>query len=71
MESKKSIGWLPFGLIAVVVGVGLFKQIDFEHLNVKEPALATIYLLTFIFSVFAIVKGIRQTSNKAKGDDEL
>lgn len=58
MESKKSIGWLPFGLIAVVVGVGLFKQIDFEHLNFKKQALATIYLLTFIFSVFAIVSGI-------------
>jgi hypothetical protein len=47
----------PFWIIAVILGIAAFKQIDFENLNFKNPGMGILYLLTFIFSVFLIVKG--------------
>lgn len=57
MEIKKSIGWLPFAMIAVVLGVAVFKQLNFEDLSFKKPALGTVYLLSFILSVVLMLKG--------------
>lgn len=47
----------PFWIIAVILGIAAFKQIDFENLNFRNPGIGILYLLTFIFSVFLIVKG--------------
>lgn len=57
MEIKKSIGWLPFAMIAVVLGVAVFKQLNFEDLSFKKPALGTVYLLSFILSVVLMLTG--------------
>lgn len=65
METKKNIGLLPFGIITVILGVAVFKQMDFENLKFKEPALGTIYLLTLIMSVFLIVKGKKQNKGQS------
>jgi len=47
----------PFWIIAVILGIAAFKQIDFENLNFRNPGIGILYLLTFILSVFLIVKG--------------
>ncbi|MBB6270673.1 hypothetical protein HDF26_001100 [Pedobacter cryoconitis] len=51
----------PFWIIAVILGIAAYKQIDFENLNFKNPGLGILYLLTFIFSVILIVKGRKTT----------
>jgi len=58
MESKKSTFSLPFAIIAFILGVAVYKEIDFEQLSFKKPALGILYLLTFLFSVFVIVRGM-------------
>lgn len=58
MENKKSIGFQPFWIIAFLLGVAVYKEIDFEQLSFKKPALGILYLLTFLFSVFVIVRGM-------------
>ena len=57
MESKKVIGLLPFAAIAFLLGVAVYREIDFEQLSFKKPAMGILYLLTFILSVFLIFKG--------------
>lgn len=47
----------PFWIIAAILGIAAFKQIDFENLNFKNPGMGILYLMTFILSVFLIVKG--------------
>lgn len=49
----------PFiiGIIAIIVGVALYKQIDFQNFKVEKPALSVVYLLTVIFCVVVIVRG--------------
>ena len=43
-------------IVAIIVGVALYKLIDFKNLSVEKPALAYIYLITFLFSLFVIIK---------------
>jgi len=45
-------------MIAFLLGVAVYKEIDFEQLSFKKPALGVLYLLTFLFSVFVIVRGM-------------
>ncbi len=61
MEQKKGPSFV-FIIIAIIVGVALFKQINFQDLEVKKPWLALIYLITFVFSVYVIIKGARKTN---------
>lgn len=70
MESKNSMRLLLFG-VSVILGVAIFKQIDFEQLTFKKPALVIVYIMTFVYSGFFIVKRTKKTSNKANGYDEL
>ncbi|WP_207506109.1 hypothetical protein [Telluribacter humicola] len=55
MSNKKG---LPFPLIIIVIILGgaIFKQFDSENLKLKEPALAVVYILTFLVSVYWLVK---------------
>jgi hypothetical protein len=43
-------------IVAIIVGVALYKLIDFKNLSVEKPVLASIYLITFLFSLFVIIK---------------
>ena len=60
MSNKKAQGF-PFGLtiIAIVLGWTIFKQFDFESLTFEKPALAIVYIATFLIAVFMIVNGLR------------
>ncbi len=55
MENKRS---LPFILtiIAIIIGVALYKQFDFQNFSFEKPALAVVYLITFIFCFSVIIK---------------
>ena len=55
MSNKKGQPF-PFVIIAIVLGWTIFKQFDFENLKFEKPALAVVYILTFIMSVYFLDK---------------
>lgn len=63
MENKKIVTFI-FWIVAIILGVTLFKQFDFETCKFEKPALAVIYFLCFAFSVFILVKNSKKGSEK-------
>jgi len=59
MINKKGQAFI-FGIVAIILGWTLFKQFDFESLKFEKPALAVVYILTFIMSVFFLVKNVKE-----------
>nr|WP_294876547.1 hypothetical protein [uncultured Pedobacter sp.] len=59
MSNKKGQPF-PFVIIAIVLGWTIFKQFDFENLKFEKPALAVVYILTFIMSVYFLVKNAKK-----------
>lgn len=51
-------------IVALIVGVALYKQIDFKTMTVEKPALAVIYAITFLFAVFVLVRNLRKGAGK-------
>ena len=47
-------------LIIIVIGVALFKLFDFETLTFAKPALAIVYSITFILSIYFLVRHLRK-----------
>jgi uncharacterized membrane protein len=60
MENKRSQPIILI-ILAIIIGVALYKQIDFQTLKVEKPALSIVYLITLIFCIVAI---IRRNKNK-------
>ncbi|MCE6991232.1 hypothetical protein [Dyadobacter sp. CY323] len=48
-----------FTMLAVVVGVALYKEFDFETFRFKKVGLGIVYLVTFVGMVIAIVRSMR------------
>jgi hypothetical protein len=59
MKNKKSLNFV-FLIVAIIVGLALFKQFDFESLKFRQPGLAVVYLITFAFSIYILVKDFRK-----------
>lgn len=59
MSNKKGQPF-PFVIIAIVLGWTIFKQFDFENLKFEKPALAVVYILTFIMSVYFLIKNAKE-----------
>ena len=55
MNNKKEYSYLLI-IIAVVLGWTIFKQFDFEKLKFEKPAMAVVYTLTFLITVYFILK---------------
>jgi len=51
-------------IVAIIVGVALYKLIDFKNFTVEKPALAAIYFVTFVFSVFVLIRNSNKNSEK-------
>jgi xanthine/uracil/vitamin C permease (AzgA family) len=51
-------------IVAIIVGVALFKQIDFKNFTVEKPALSAIYFVTFVFSVYVLIKNSKKNLEK-------
>lgn len=43
-------------VVAIIVGVALYKQFDFDAMQFKNAALSVIYMATFVFAVYVIIK---------------
>jgi len=63
MENKKPITFI-FWVIAIILGVTLYKQFDFQNLKFEKPALAVLYIIVFVFSVIVLIKNSKKRSEK-------
>lgn len=63
MENKKIPSFM-FGVVAVILGWTLIKHFDLENLRFEKPWLDFLYLITFAFSIYALIK------NKKKGTEK-
>ncbi|WP_379964903.1 hypothetical protein [Epilithonimonas sp. UC225_85] len=59
MEKNNPMTFI-MGIVAIIVGVALYKQIDFKAMTVEKPALAAVYAITFLVAVFVLVKNARK-----------
>lgn len=55
MEKKKVITF-TFSIVAIILGITLFKQFDFKNLKFENTGLAIIYAMVFIFSIYFLIK---------------
>lgn len=55
MENRKAPTF-ALSIAAIVIGVALFKQIDFQAFKVEKPALSIIYLATLVFILYVLIK---------------
>ena len=64
MENEKTLN--PFFIIiAIIIGGALYKQFNFENLTFEQPALAIVYGLTLVTTVYFLIKDFKKgTENK-------
>jgi predicted ferric reductase len=59
MSNKKGQPF-PLIIIAIVLGWTIFKQFDFENFKFEKPAMAVVYILTFLMTVYFIFKNNKE-----------
>ncbi|RCH53958.1 hypothetical protein DJ568_15575 [Mucilaginibacter hurinus] len=55
MEKKNALSFTLI-VVAIILGVSLWRQFDVETFRFEKPALAVIYLIVFAASVFILIK---------------
>ena len=45
-----------FMIIAIILGIALYNQFDFQDLKFEKPALAVVYIIVFIVSIGFMIK---------------
>lgn len=65
MENNKASSFI-FGIIAIILGCTLFKQFDFKTLTFEHTGLAVIYSITFLFSVYVLVRNYKNNKKDNK-----
>ena len=63
MENKK-IPSFAFGVVAVILGWTLFKHFDFKNFSFQKPLLDALYLIIFVFSIYALIKNKKNRAEK-------
>ena len=43
-------------IIVIIVGVALYKQINFATMTVEKPWLSVLYALTLVFALFSLIR---------------
>lgn len=61
MQKKRTTSF-TLTIVAIIVGVALYKQINFKTGEVEKPALALVYGLTFAVSVYVLIKGSKKSN---------
>jgi hypothetical protein len=55
MENRKALKFC-FGIVAIILGVTLFKHFDFKQLKFEQPALDIVYGIAFIIALYVLLK---------------
>ena len=61
MEKKKAITFI-FSIVAIILGVTLFKQFDFKNFRFEKTGLAIVYLIAFIISIYILIKNSKKAA---------
>lgn len=64
MENKGNASVFIFSIIAIILGSTLYKQFNFETFKFEKPALAVVYIIVFVCSIFVLIKNFRNRSEK-------
>ena len=48
-----------FIVVALILGSALYKQFDFQQVTFEKPALAILYMVVFVFSLYGLIKNFR------------
>jgi predicted ferric reductase len=48
-------------VVAIILGVVLFKKFDFEKFRFEEPAIAVVYIIGFVIAVVFLIKTKRNS----------
>ena len=59
MNTKKELSF-PLIIVAIVLGVTIFKQFDFKTFRFESPAMAVIYILTFVMTLYFLFKNPKE-----------
>jgi len=60
---KNKIGFnLVFAFLAFPIGLALFREFDFQSVTFRKPALGFIYLITFIATLYLMLKKNKNTN---------
>ncbi|VXC07497.1 MULTISPECIES: hypothetical protein [Chryseobacterium] len=63
MDNKKG-GPFFFAVIAAIVGSALWKQFDFKTMTFEKVGLSILYLITFLFCIFFLIRNARNNVKK-------
>jgi membrane protein DedA with SNARE-associated domain len=63
MKNRKVLLFI-FSIIAIILGWALFKQFDFENLKFENTGLAIVYIVTFVFSIYFLIRNYKDRSKK-------
>ena len=63
MKSKKTPNFFAL-IIVIIVGAALYKQIDFETLEVEKPALAIVYVVTLVATIYFMIRDFKNGAEK-------
>ena len=53
-------------IIAVILGVSLYRHFDFQTLQFEKPKLDILYAIVFTAAVFLLMRDVRKTSRLNK-----
>ena len=59
MNNEKNGFPMILGILAIIIGVALYKEFDFETFRFKKIGLGLVYLVTFVALVIVIVRSRR------------
>jgi membrane protein DedA with SNARE-associated domain len=51
-------------LIALILGVTLYRKFDFENFTFEQPVLAIVYMIVLVAAIFMIVKDYKDRPRK-------
>lgn len=63
MTNKKGIS-IVLLIPAIIIGVALIEEFDFENLRFEKPALAFVYFIGFALSILFQFKDFKRQSNR-------
>ena len=63
MKNNKTLSF-TLSITAIILGVVLFKQFDFENLKFQHTGLAIVYMIGFTISIYFLIKNYGSSSKK-------
>lgn len=63
MEKKKGVN-IVFIIIAAIVGAAIYRQFDFETQKFEKPALAILYIIVFLASIYFLIRDLTNRPQK-------